>query len=209
VTTRSSVPTATRAPDSAARPRLIGLTGGIGAGKTEALTALGRLGAATISSDEVVHELLGDDQMRDALVSRFGEAVAPGGQIDRGLVAERAFKRPQDLAWLERELHPRVGERIAAWVAELPADTRVAVVEVPLLFETAMEGMFDQTVCVVARDELRERRASDRGLVKVSERERRQLAQAEKAAKADHVVVNDGSLDELLERLADLLERWQ
>jgi dephospho-CoA kinase len=156
----------------------------------------------------VVHELLGGDQMREALVSRFGEAVAPGGQIDRGLVAERAFERPEDLAWLESELHPRVGERIAAWVSDLPANTSVAVVEVPLLFETAMEGMFDETVCVVAADELRERRASDSGLVKVSERENRQLPQAEKAAKADHVVVNDGGLDELRERLADLLEQW-
>jgi dephospho-CoA kinase len=83
----------------------VGLTGGMAAGKTEALRALERLGAATISSDEIVHELLATDELRDLLVERFGERVAPGGSVDRSAVAEVAFDDP------ERTRNERAGAR--------------------------------------------------------------------------------------------------
>ena len=98
-------------------PPFVGLTGGIGAGKSEALAALARLGAATLSTDAVVHELYADPEVRDAVVARWGPDVAPGGVVDRAAVARRAFAAPEERAWLEGLLWPRVGARVAAWRA--------------------------------------------------------------------------------------------
>ena len=189
------------------RPLLIGLTGGIAAGKSEALAALERLGAATISSDAVVHELLGDAELRERLAARWGEGVLSDGEVDRRRVGEIVFESPGELAWLEAELHPRVGRRIADWRESLPAGTEVAVVEVPLLFETAMEDAFDTTVAVVADDGVRRKRAEARGHAFVEERAARQLEQEQKASRADHVVRNDGTIAELERKLAELLDR--
>jgi dephospho-CoA kinase len=188
-------------------PLLIGLTGGIAAGKSEALAAFERLGAETISADAVVQELLDSEDVRDLLVERWGSRVVADGTIDRSAVAEIVFERPEELAWLEGELHPRVGERLAAWRQTLEPGTRLAVVEVPLLFETAMADAFDVTLAVIADDETRRARAEQRGHALVAERDARQLEQQEKAARADHVVHNDGSLDDLERELSDLLEK--
>jgi dephospho-CoA kinase len=183
----------------------LGLTGGIAAGKSEALAAFERLGAATVSSDQVVHDLLGHEQVRAALVERWGAEVAPEGSVDRERVAEIVFGDAGELAWLEGVLHPLVGERIAAWVSSLPEDTELAVIEVPLLFEAAMEEGFDATVAVVAADEVRRERAEARGHGQLEERGARQLSQEEKSARADHVVRNDGSLEDLQARISELV----
>jgi dephospho-CoA kinase len=187
-----------------ARPLTIGLTGGIAAGKSEALAAFGRLGAATISSDAVVHELLETEPLLPSLVERWGEEVAPGGQADRNRIGSIVFADSEELRWLEDQIHPLVGERIGAWLASLPEDAEIAVVEVPLLFETGMSGVFDTTVAVVASDELRHQRAQARGHALVDEREARQLAQDEKAARAEHVIENDGSVEDLERELSAL-----
>lgn len=190
-----------------ARPLTIGLTGGIAAGKSEALAAFGRLGAATISSDAVAHELLETEPLLPRLVERWGEGVAPGGHVDRDRIGAIVFADPDELKWLEAQIHPLVGERIGGWLAGLGEEGDVAVVEVPLLFETEMEGVFDTTVAVIAADEVRGERARARGHTLVDEREARQLAQAEKASRAAHVVVNDGSVEDLERELSALVEK--
>lgn len=187
----------------------VGLTGGIAAGKTEALGALERLGAATISSDAIVHELLEGDELRDLLVERFGERVASGGEVDRSAVAEVVFADDDARGWLESELWPRVGERIAAWREELagrPRPPRAAVVEVPLLFEAGMEAGFDATVAIVADEPVRDERAAARGHAGVDSRARRQLPQREKARRANFVVENDGDLAELERKMSQMLD---
>jgi dephospho-CoA kinase len=186
-------------------PLTIGLTGGIAAGKSEALAAFGRLGAATISSDAVVHELLDSEPLLGRLVERWGEEVAPGGEVDRSKVGEIVFADPEQLEWLEAQVHPLVGERLGAWLGSLDPETKVAVVEVPLLFETEMEKIFDTTVAVVTSDEVRRKRAEARGHALVGEREARQLAQEEKATRAEHVVENDGTVEDLEHRLSGIL----
>lgn len=188
-------------------PLTIGLTGGIAAGKSEALAAFARLGASTLSSDAVVHELLGSEPLRGLLVERWGREIAPHGIVDRGRVGEIVFADPEQLTWLERQVHPLVGERIAGWLAALPAGTEIAVIEVPLLFESGMEGAFDTTVAVVTEDELRRQRAAARGHALVDEREARQLAQDEKAERAEHTIANDGSVEDLERALSALVER--
>jgi dephospho-CoA kinase len=191
----------------------VGLTGGIGAGKSTALSALWELGAATLSADAVVHELLGDSEVRDALVSRFGtEVIDPAGAIDRSAVATRAFEGAEDRSWLEGMLWPRVGARIVEWRAEVDARESqpvAAVVEVPLLFEAGMEGIFDTTIVVVAEELLRAERAQARGHTAVAERTARQLSQQEKAARAGHVVRNDGTREELKAELSHVLATIQ
>jgi dephospho-CoA kinase len=184
----------------------VGLTGGLGAGKSEALRTLGELGAATLSTDAVVHDLLSGEELRDVLVERFGPEVAVDGRLDRARIAERVFGDEQATAWLEQTLWPLVGERVAAWRASLAAD-RVAVVEVPLLFESGMEAVFDSTIAVVADEATRERRAAARGHAAVAERAGRQLSQAQKAQRADFTVRNDGSLEELKQTLSHVLAK--
>ena len=92
-----------------ARVPFVGLTGGIAAGKSEALQALERIGAVTLSTDSVVHEILTQGEVRDMLVERFGDEVAPDGEIDRGKVAEVVFAEDDHREWLEETLWPRVG----------------------------------------------------------------------------------------------------
>ena len=189
------------------RPVVIGLTGGLAAGKSEALSAFAEAGAATISSDAIVHELLGTPEVLDLLRSRWGDEVVAGDSVDRGAVGSIVFGDPAELEWLEKTLHPRVGERIAAWLADLPEEERIAVVEVPLLFEAGMHDVFDATVAVVADDAVRRERAGVRDQVMLEEREGRQLPQDEKAARAGHVVRNDGSLEDLRRNVAELTAR--
>ena len=188
-------------------PLTIGLTGGIAAGKSEALAAFERLGAATISSDAVVHELLDSEPLLGRLTERWGAEVAPGGRIDRNKVGEIVFADREELGWLESQIHPLVGERIGGWLASLPDETEVAVVEVPLLFESGMEGVFDATVAVVAGEEVRRARAEARGHALVAERDARQLTQEEKASRAAHVIENDGTVDDLERALSGLVEK--
>jgi dephospho-CoA kinase len=178
------------------------------AGKSEAMKALEQLGAATLSTDAVVHELLQTDELRDLLVERFGAEVAPEGTVDRSKVAELAFGDPKQRGWLEGELWPRVGERVAEWKAEVDAadpPPMAAVVEVPLLFESGMESVFDHTLAVVADEDVRRRRAGERGHAAVESRGGRQLTQDEKADRADFVVRNDGTIEELKSDLARFL----
>jgi dephospho-CoA kinase len=190
----------------------VGLTGGLGAGKSEALRALGELGAATLSTDAVVHELLDSDELRELIATRLGEEVAPGGRLDRALIAERAFGDDDARKWLEGELWPRVGQRVAEWKQEVDAlepPPRAAVVEVPLLFESGMEAVFDATIAVVADEDVRADRAGGRGHTSVAERTGRQLSQEEKAQRADYEVRNEGTLDELRETLSRVLARLE
>jgi dephospho-CoA kinase len=191
-----------------ARVPFVGLTGGLGAGKSEALRALEELGAATLSTDAVVHELLQTEELRDALVERLGPEVAPGGEVDRSVVAERAFGDPEQREWLEGLLWPRVGQRVAEWKEEVDASEPpppAAVVEVPLLFESGMDGVFDRTLAVVAAEAVREERAAARGHAGLESRTGRQLPQTEKAERADFVVRNDGTLGQLKEALSRFL----
>lgn len=186
----------------------VGLTGGVGSGKSTALEVLERLGAATLSTDAVVHDLYASDEVRDAVVERFGPAVASDGDVDRAALAARAFATPEDRTWLEGLLWPRVGKRIAAWrVEQLERDPPpvALVVEVPLLFEAGMEGAFDATIAVVADEEVRARRAAGRGHEAADERVARQLPQDEKATRADHAVVNDGTIEDLERNLSSVV----
>jgi dephospho-CoA kinase len=195
---------------AAARIPFIGLTGGIGAGKSTALAALERLGAATLSTDAVVHSLYETDAVRAPVVERFGTEVAPDGVIDRSALAARAFATDEDRHWLEQLLWPRVGEAVTAWrerqqQAEPPP--RALVVETPLLFEAGLDRGYDATIAIVADEPIRVARAQARGHRALSERTARQLSQDEKAQRASCAVVNNGTEAELEAKLSAVLDR--
>jgi dephospho-CoA kinase len=193
-----------------AAPPFVGLTGGIGAGKSEALSALARLGAATISADAVVHDLYADPEVRDAVVARWGADVAPGGVVERSRVAAHAFGDAGEREWLEGLIWPRVGERISAWrTAESARDPAplALVVETPLLFEAGLEGGYDATIAVVVDEDVRAERAAARGHEAVDERTARQLTQAEKAERATYAVENSGTLRDLEMKLSSVLDK--
>jgi dephospho-CoA kinase len=187
----------------------VGLTGGMGAGKSTALKVLEDLGARVLSTDAVVHELYGEGEIRDAVVGRWGAEAAPGGVVDRAVVAAKAFAGgAEERSWLEGMLWPLVGARIAAWLEHVRAlrpQPRAAVVEVPLLFEAGMERGFDATIAVVAQEGTRRQRAAGRGHALADERDARQLSQEDKADRATFVVRNDGTEGDLRRELADVL----
>jgi dephospho-CoA kinase len=182
----------------------------MGAGKSTALAALERLGAAVLSSDAIVHELLEDRQVREQIVGRFGPDVAPGESLDRGALAARAFAEEADRVWLEGLLWPLVGARAEAWAQEVRsrrAPARAAVIEVPLLFESGELAGYDATIAVVADEDLRRERASARGHALAEERAARQLPQEEKARRATYVVRNNGTMEELERELSTVLDK--
>jgi dephospho-CoA kinase len=179
------------------RPVAVAITGGIGAGKSETLAAFRRHGAATVSSDEIVHELLRNDAVKAAVVERLGNGVVgPDGELDRAAIGIVVFNDPEALAWLESILHPLVSAEYLRWrdqLASLPDPPRVCVTEVPLLYEAGTDAQFDKVVVVTAPRKLRQARSA----VALDEREPRLLDEKEKLARADYSYVNTGSLDDL------------
>jgi dephospho-CoA kinase len=180
-----------------ARPIAVAITGGIGAGKSEALRAFARHGAATVSSDEIVHHLLRRPDVRDAVVGRMGNGiVAPDGEIERGALADVVFNDRDALAWLEATLHPLVAAEYLQWreqLATLATPPEVCVTEVPLLYETGGEARFDKVVVITAPSKLRRARSE----VAADDREARLIDDREKVARADYSYTNIGTVEEL------------
>jgi dephospho-CoA kinase len=177
---------------------LLGLTGGIGSGKSTALAYLHELGAAVISSDDVVHGLYSTAEVVDRLRAHFGDAVVDGaGGISRPALAGIVFADESQLRWLEDVLHPYVRAAVDEWIAaQQKASPRptLLVVEVPLLFETGFAGRFDFVMLITAPDEVRRRRLSAK--LTDSEFVRRlaqQMPEDEKIARSDFVFDNTGS----------------
>jgi dephospho-CoA kinase len=178
-------------------PVAVAITGGIGAGKSEALKAFARHGAATVSSDEIVHHLLLRPEVRDAVVARMGHGiVSPQGEIDRGALATVVFNDREALGWLEELLHPLVSAEYLQWreqLAKLPDAPGVSVTEVPLLYETGGDARFDKVVVITAPTKLRQARS----VVATDDRESRLIPDTEKVQRADFSFKNTGSLEEL------------
>ena len=189
------------------RPVAVAITGGIGAGKSEALNAFARLGAATVSSDEIVHHLLrSDEDVKRAIVERLGEKVLnDAGEVDRTRVAEQVFADRDQLAWLEGLLHPLVSREYLTWrerLAELADAPEVCVTEVPLLFESGSEDKFDAIVVITAPEAVRRKRTR----VPLEQRSGRLIDDEEKVRRADYAYVNDGTRTELEAFVSSVLD---
>jgi dephospho-CoA kinase len=181
------------------RPVAVAITGGIGAGKSEALAAFARHGAATISSDDIVHRLLReDDEVRHELLGRFGTGILDdAANVDRPAIGQIVFDDAEALAWLEGLLHPRVVGEYLEWrarLAQLPDPPAVCATEVPLLYEVGGESRFDAVVVITAPAELRRERSQ---VEDAGGREPRLIPDEEKVSRADFAYVNDGTRQEL------------
>jgi dephospho-CoA kinase len=190
------------------KPIAVAITGGIGAGKSAALAAFARHGAAVVSSDEIVHRLLGEDgEVLQALRRRFGDRVfGADGTVSRAAVAQIVFADLEELAWLEALLHPRVVREYMEWreaLARLPDAPALCVTEVPLLYEVGGESRFDVVVAITAPSDLRAQRTK----VPLAERSPRLIPDEEKLKRADFSYVNDGSLAELDTFVASVVAR--
>jgi dephospho-CoA kinase len=179
------------------RPLAVAITGGLGAGKSTALASFRRHGAATVSSDEIVHHLLkADPEVKRKLLERFGEQIlGPDGNPDRERIAVLVFGDRKELAWLEALLHPLVSREYLTWrdqLAGLPNPPLVCVTEVPLLYEAGAESRFDKVVAITAPRKLRAARGAP-----TDGREARLLPDHEKAKRADFAYKNVGTPDEL------------
>lgn len=186
------------------------ITGGIGAGKSTALEAFRAHGAATVSSDEIVHHLLAaDDEVRNAVVERLGHGVlGEDGRPDRALIAKAVFGDDEKLAWLEGLLHPLVSREYLTWrgqLAELDQPPRVCVTEVPLLFEVGAEERFDKVVVITAPVALREQRRR----VPRDDRDARLLPDREKVRRADFHYLNTGTFEDLLEWVGGVMAQLE
>jgi dephospho-CoA kinase len=186
----------------------VAVTGGIGAGKSEALASFARHGAAVVSSDEIVHELLrSDPEVQAAVRERWGDSMlGSDGAVDRDQVANVVFTDRRELEWLESLLHPRVVATYLRWreqLAELPDPPAVCVTEVPLLYEVGGEERFDAVVVVTASPEVR----ISRRMAPMQDREQRLIPDGDKVARADFAFVNDGSLEELDAFVADVIDK--
>ncbi|WP_269527196.1 dephospho-CoA kinase [Coraliomargarita parva] len=186
----------------------VGLTGGIGCGKSTVVQLFEREGFRTIESDAVVRELLNSDPVvLAALEFRWGsDVLLKDGGADRKAVAERVFRDTAELKWLEELLHPLVRE---SWLGAVEAEPGAEwLVEIPLLFEKRLETLFDLTVCVASPDSLVETRMRARGYSsdEIERRRRQQMPLDQKISRADYVLSNAGSLEFLKQQTVCLVQ---
>lgn len=185
----------------------LGLTGGIGCGKSTVVGFFKEAGWHTVESDALVRELLSEDAgVQARLRKRWGETVfASEGTVDRKAVAQQVFGHPAELEWLEGVLHPLVRERWEAAVAGHPGGPWL--VEIPLLFEKRLETRFDLTVCVGSPPDIVETRMVARGYTgaEIEQRRERQMPLDEKIKRADHFISNAGSLEFLKRQTTRLI----
>jgi len=179
------------------RPVTVAITGGIAAGKSEALAAFARHGAATASSDSVVRDLHAhDEEVRTAIRERWGDDAVGNPQR----IGEIVFADRSELEWLERLLHPKTRTAVDAWLASV--DAPLAVVEIPLLYETGGESRFDAVVVITAAPAIREARRAA-----FADREARLIPDEEKIERADFSYVNDGPREALDAFVAGVVEK--
>lgn len=187
---------------------IIGITGGLGCGKTTAVKIFCELGFRMLSSDDLVKEIyLKDQAAKDAIVERFGkEAISQNGGIDRSYLAKKVFRNAEDLQWLEDLVHPRVKALRDKYIAEAPQDSWV--IEIPLLFEKNLESEYDIIICLSARNDLQLSRLSERGISLEDAKSRiaSQLPLEEKEKRADYVIYNNGNIETLRTQICELVQ---
>lgn len=188
---------------------IVGLTGGMGCGKSTAANRFTERGFRLLDADRIVRdELLPRHEVAQAIGAKLGPAMlAADGSVRRDRVAEKVFNDPEALAWLEQLLHPLLLER---WREIFQVSHGTAfIVEVPLLFEKGLENWFDFIVCVTTDSESQLRRLEKRGIPPDQARARitQQLPLARKCELADYVLLNDGTPEFLCEQVDTVADR--
>lgn len=186
----------------------VGLTGSIGAGKSTALSMFSDLGLEVMSADEIVHQLYQSPGFISVIVDHFGQGIlSSGGSIERARLAEAVRGKTAELRWLEEVTHPLVSEEIVRRVEAAPAGSLI-VCEVPLMFDTGFERLFDLIVTIEAAPEVRRHRSIHKfGLEQFGEFESLQASREKRVSGSDMVFVNDGTLDEMRDFVGTVRDR--
>ena len=188
----------------------IGLTGGLGCGKSTALQYFREAGAITVDVDALVHDMMREDRdLIEAVREAFGNDVIDAqGRVDRGRLAHMVFDNSEALGLLESLVHPRVR---SAWMRMLGKNHPVLVVEIPLLFENELQDNFSLTICLSSDPEVQIRRLKAKGMneSQIQKRKLRQLSLDEKMRRADITIHNNGSLDHLKEQVNHLMSQFR
>jgi len=192
------------------RPRLIGLTGNIGSGKSTVARLLVAKGAALVDADALARQATDDPEVLAAIAQQLGSDLVRGGQLDRAATARRVFADPAARQRLNSIVHPWVRRAMAAQVAELlaaPEPPPVIVLDIPLLYESGLEHTVEAVIVVNASLKTRLERVTARGDLTADEvraRDAAQLPLAEKVARADFVVDNEGDPSQLAAQIDSL-----
>lgn len=192
----------------------IAITGGVASGKTTVSQFFRELGAFVVSADAIVHELLHTaTDLKQKVIRQLGTDILENGQISRTKVAERVFKDPEQLKALEEILHPAVLKRIEELYKSVTESGKYTsfVVEIPLLFEIGGESFYDVVVAVIADEAIARRRFEKAGFQKqeYDQRMKRQISPYQKSARADYILYNNSSLDDLKRQVASLNNTFQ
>jgi len=191
------------------RQVILGIAGGVGAGKSTVAGILAGLGCVVADSDALGREALRDPDLRDEIVSWWGPGMLDdSGEIDRTAVARIVFARPQHRRRLESVVHPRIRSRRRALFEQAPPDTPALVIDAPLLFEADLDRECTAVIFVQTdRPQRLSRLADSRGWddTELTGREQSQLSLDDKRARSDYVVINNGDLDELSEQIHRIL----
>lgn len=186
---------------------VLGLTGGIGCGKSAALAMFARLGFNVVDADQLARAVLARPDISRQLVARWGqEALGADGLPDRAWIGRKVFGVPAELAFLEALVHPEVARLRQAAVADA---TKHHVVEIPLLFEKGLEAEYDCVICVACSDDVRLARLEARGLARLDAQARinSQIHIGQKVMKSSYVLWNDGDLPALESQVKRLVGR--
>lgn len=195
------------------RPLIIGLTGGMGAGKSLALKCLKEKGVPVLQTDKLGHQLLEEYEFAQSVQMHFGKDVlGRNGKIDRKKLGREVFRDPLKRQKLNEMLHPEILKRVMDWAKKQAGKASIfpLVVEVPLLFESSFERYFDGVLCVSAPSEIRRKRLLKRGLeaAEFKRREKTQWPQTRKNRKSDWVILNQSSRKELKYAVNRWLEQF-
>jgi dephospho-CoA kinase len=195
------------------RPLLVGLTGGIGAGKSAVTRCFESLGVPVIDADRVAREVVAPGgPALDEIAAAFGPGVLDAsGALDRSRLRERVFAAPDERTRLEAILHPRIRTAMQERVKALTGRAPYAVLVIPLLLEVGQRDMVDRVLVVEAPEGERIARVAARDGVPAGQVRRimsAQLPQAERMARADDLIWNDGSEEDLRARVAALHRQY-
>lgn len=181
----------------------VAVTGGLASGKTSVCRILENLGAYIVSADEIVHQLLSPSTpVGQQVISLLGSDIVRNHDIDRKKIAEKVFSQPNQLKALEALLHPAVLDEVKRRynAVKSKGNSKLFVAEIPLLYESESESFFDAVITVMADPALARKRftqKTDHSPLEFERRMERQLDPHHKAARADFVIVNNGTFEEL------------
>lgn len=188
----------------------IAVTGGLACGKSSACRFFKELGAYVVSADEIVHQQLSPTtSLGQKVIQLIGPDIVVNNQIDRSQIAKKVFNQPELLKALEALIHPAVRKEMEKHYQQVKAShsAPLFVAEIPLLYETGGESFFDYTVVVVAEKDLCQQRfqqATGYEKEEFDKRMARQLSTSEKARRADFIIVNNGTLEQMKESVSNI-----